>query len=211
MTTGAVRHALRDNLSEDAEHWLAESIDAVAADPARIRTLFPAVGRKCGRGPLATEHNELRGWSVDDAVRVLLLTALSARALMSEINELYRYGDASEKRAVLRGLSAVPIGSDGLPLIRDALRTNDTRLVAAALGTYGAEHLDAAGYRHGVLKCVFMGIPLAGISGLAERADPELTRMLRSFAEERLAAGRPVPADVGLLVPEFPEFPDLEA
>jgi hypothetical protein len=208
MTTSAVRHALRDNLSEDAEHWLAESMDAVAADPAKIRTLFPAVGRKCGRGPLTTEHDELRGWSVDDAVRVLLLSSLSTRALVSEINELYRYGDASEKRAVLRGLAEVPIGPDGLPLIRDALRTNDTRLVAAALGTYGAEHLDASGYRHGVLKCVFMGIPLAGISGLADRADPELTRMLRSFAEERLAAGRPVPADVGLLVPEFS---DLEA
>jgi hypothetical protein len=208
MTTSAVRHALRDNLSEDAEQWLAESLDAVAADPARIRTLFPAAGRKCGRGPLATEHDELRGWTVDDAVRVSLLSALSTRALVSEVNELYRYGDAAEKRAVLRGLSEVPIGADGLPLVRDALRTNDTRLVAAALGAYGAEHLDASGYRHGVLKCVFMGIPLADISGLADRADPELTRMLRSFAEERLAAGRPVPADVGLLVPEFS---DLEA
>jgi hypothetical protein len=210
MTINAVRRALRDNLTGDAERWLAESMDAVAADPAKIRVLFPAAGRKCGRGPLVvtTEHDELRGWTVDDAVRVLLLSALSARSLVSEVHELYRYGDASEKRAVLRGLADVPIGSDGLPLVHDALRTNDTRLVAAALGTYGSEHLDAPAYRHGVLKCVFMGIPLTGISGLAARADPELTRMLRSFAEERLAAGRPVPGDVGLLVPEFS---DLEA
>ncbi|MDT7727091.1 MAG: hypothetical protein QOI21_3667 [Actinomycetota bacterium] len=208
MTINAVRHALRDILSDDAECWLAESMDAVAAEPAKIRALFPAAGRKCGRGPLTSEHDALRGWTVDDAVRVLLLSVLSTRSLVSEVHELYRYGDASEKRAVIRGLAEVPIGSDGLPLVRDALRTNDTRLVAAALGRYGSEHLDAPAYRHGVLKCVFMGIPLADISGLADRADPELTRMLRSFAEERLAAGRPVPADVGLLVPEFS---DLEA
>jgi hypothetical protein len=208
MTINAVRHALRDILPGDAERWLAESMNAVAAEPAKIRALFPAAGRKCGRGPLTSEHDELRGWTVDDAVRVLLLSALSPRSLVSEAHELYRYGDASEKRAVIRGLAEVPIGSDGLPLVRDALRTNDTRLVAAALGRYGSEHLDAPAYRHGVLKCVFMGIPLADISGLAARADPELTRMLRSFAEERLAAGRPVPADVGLLVPEFS---DLEA
>jgi hypothetical protein len=97
-------------------------------------------------------------------------------------------------------LSFLDIGARGLPIVRDALRTNDTRLVAAALGPYAAEHLDAPAYRQGVLKCVFMGIPLAGIHGLDRRADDELARMLRAYAEERMAAGRAVPADVWLIV-----------
>ncbi|MEV6876044.1 EboA domain-containing protein [Amycolatopsis sp. NPDC051128] len=172
--------------------WLEKALHDVAADATALRTLFPAVGRRVGRGPSATP-----GWTVDDVARVRLLRAAPGAA--AEMPDLYRYGDAAEKRAVLHGLSELDtadIGDAGLELVADALRTNDTRLVTAAMGEYAATHLDAAAYRHGVLKCVFMGIPLAGIAGLARRTDGELRRMLRSFAAERTAAGREVPADL---------------
>jgi len=195
--------ALQGRLSDDAERWLAAAVARIAADVRAIRPLFPAVGRKCGRGPLQVD--ELPGWTVDDAARVVLLAALprGGVALMAEIGELYRYGDAAEKRAVLRGLPMLLINDDGLPLIRDALRTNDTRLVAAALGPYGAERLETQAYRHGVLKCVFMGIPLADIHGLDRRVDAELVAMLRSFAAERAAAGRSIPTDILRFLPEL--------
>ena len=77
----------------------------------------------------------------------------------------------------------------GVPLLHDAIRTNDTRLVAAALGPY-AGHLDDAAWRQAVLKCVFMGVPLAAVDGLDERADAELAAMLAALADERAAAGR---------------------
>jgi hypothetical protein len=195
--------SLRGRLSAAAERWLAGALMRVEADPAAIRTLFPAVGRACGRGPLP----EPPGWTIDDAVRVLLLSALplTGEPLSAEAADLYWYGGPAEKRAVLRGLALLPIGDAGLPLVRDALRTNDTRLVAAALGPYAAAHLDPPAWRHGVLKCVFMGIPLSEVDGLDRRVDAELVRMLRSFAEERAAAGRPVPADVLGLVPDLEE------
>ena len=79
-------------------------------------------------------------------------------------------------------------------LVRDALRSNDTRLVAAALGP-GARDLPAAEWRQGVLKSVFMGLPLSAVDGLAERADTELGRMLAALRHEREAAGRTMPAD----------------
>jgi hypothetical protein len=94
-------------------------------------------------------------------------------------------------------------GDAGLALIADALRTNDTRLVTAAMGEYGAARLDDSAYRHGVLKCVFMGIPLASVAGLDRRTDAELLRMMRSFAAERAAAGREIPADLVSLLPEL--------
>ncbi len=186
---------LRAALPEPASAWLAEASVRVAADASALRTLFPGVGRKCGRGPLGIPE-----WTVDDAVRVLLL--LAAPNAADELPGLYRYGDAAEKRAVLRGLSFVDAPT-GLELISDALRTNDTRLVTAAMGEYAAEHLDDSAYRHGVLKCVFMGIPLAAVAGLDRRTDDELVRMMRSFAAERAAAGRTVPADLVALVPEL--------
>jgi hypothetical protein len=84
-------------------------------------------------------------------------------------------------------------------LLRDALRTNDPRLVAAALGPC-AGHLDQAAWRQGVLKVVFMGVPLAAVHRLGERADGELAAMLAGLAEERAAAGRELAGDATALL-----------
>ncbi|MDS0136300.1 MULTISPECIES: EboA domain-containing protein [unclassified Amycolatopsis] len=167
--------------------WLEKALSDVAADAKALRTVFPAVGRRVGR-------------TAADTARVELLAAAPGAA--AEMPELYRYGDAAEKRAILYGLSVVDIGDAGIELVADALRTNDTRLVAAAMGEYAATHLDPPAYRHGVLKCVFMGIPLAAVAGLDRRTDDELLRMLRDFAAERTAAGREVPADLRTLLNE---------
>ncbi|HEX6447361.1 MAG TPA: EboA domain-containing protein [Streptosporangiales bacterium] len=185
---------LAERLTEDGRRWLEAATEHVRSDATAIRTLFPAVGRKVGRG------------DTEDAARALLLVSLPAQgqALADEVAALYRYGDAAEKRGVLRALHLLDLGDDALPVVRDALRTNDTRLVAAALGGYGAKHLDQAAYRQGVLKCVFVGVPLAEIDGLDDRADDELARMLADFARERIAAGRTIPDDVWLVLDRFP-------
>jgi hypothetical protein len=175
--------------------WLEQALSEVAADATVLRTVFPAVGRRVGRGP-----SDVPGRTVDDVARVRLLEAAPGAA--AEMPDLYRHGDAAEKRAVLHGLSVVDTGDAGVELVADALRTNDTRLVTAAMGEYAATHLDDAAYRHGVLKCVFTGIPLAAVAGLDRRTDEELLRMLRSFAAERTAAGREVPADLRTLLNE---------
>jgi hypothetical protein len=220
MTPVELEKLLGARLAAGAATWLAEARGKVAAEPAAIRVLFPAAGRHCGRAPLQPTSpaapEAVPGWTVDDAVRALLVAALplTGSALTEEIDDLYRFGDAAEKRGVLRALSVVDalrgLGDGNLPIVRDALRTNDTRLIAAALGPYGARHLDAAGYRQGVLKCVFTGIPLAAISGIDSRTDDELVRMLRGFADERIAAGRTVPDDVWLVVPRD-RYPRSEA
>ncbi len=172
--------------------WLDDALARIAADPAAIEHLFPAAGRHCGRDrPLAVE-----GWTAQDAARALLLAALPQRDgdLVKRVDDLYRHGDSVEKRAILRALPMLPIGTGAVHLLEDAIRSNDTRLVAAALGRYSV-HLDAATWRQAVLKCVFMGVPLSEAHGLDERADAELGRMLAAFAAERRAAGRDVPAD----------------
>jgi hypothetical protein len=129
------------------------------------------------------------------------LAALSLRgpALVEEVSQLYRYGDADEKRAVLRALPYLEVGDGCVELLRDALRTNDTRLVAAALGPY-AENLDDPAWRQGVLKCVFMQVPLSVVDDLHRRADSELAVMLTALLQERVAAGRTIPDDAAALL-----------
>ncbi|RKN28184.1 EboA domain-containing protein [Micromonospora musae] len=186
MTADHLRVALGGVPDPD---WLDEALRQVAADPATITRFFPAAGRRCGREALP----DAPGWTADEAARALLLTALPTDHA-GYADALYRRGDAAEKRAVLKALPLLPIGAAGVPLLHDAIRTNDTRLVAAALGPY-ARHLDAAAWRQAVLKCVFTGVPLAVVADLDSRADGELAVMLGGLADERHAAGRDMPAD----------------
>lgn len=192
--------------------WLVEAEQKVRRDPSSIAALFPAVGRKVGRAPLRPEADPqgLVHGTVDDLARTRLLAVLAEvlddAKLADEVAQLYRYGDDAERRGVLRGLAALPAATvqTGLELVKDALRANDIRLVAAAMGDFSARHLDAHSWRHGVLKCLFVGVPLAAVSELDGRTDDELLRMVGDYAEERRAAGREVPADAVTLLEARP-------
>lgn len=203
MTAAQLADALRGRIADPA--WLADALDRVARDPDALAVLFPAAGRRCGRGPLPDPGSDPgpdpAAWTVDDAARVLLLTALPLHgaALAEHVEALYRYGSADEKRAVLRALPLLDLGAGGVDILHDAIRTNDTRLVAAAVGPY-ARHLDDRMWRQAVLKCVFMDIPLTAVADLDRRADGELGRMLADLAAERYAAGRSMPADADILL-----------
>ena len=171
-------------LSPEAEAWLVEA----RAQP--LGEVFPAVARKVGREPLRA------GWTTDQAVRALLLVGVPA----DEVLKVYRYGDAGEKQAVLQALSldeiSANLGDQALTIVEDAIRTNDQRLLAAALGPYATTWLPQASFRQAVLKCVFAGVPLEKVDGLPARADDELIRMMTDFAAERAAAGRKIPQDL---------------
>ncbi|WP_329061872.1 EboA domain-containing protein [Streptomyces sp. NBC_01429] len=184
------RDDLAAPLPPDAASWLEAALAEAAAvrgadeDHAAAWELrFAAAGRHCGP--------DLAG-----SVRARLLAAAGAGPVT--LTRLYRSGTATERLAVLSALPDRIPGPEALPLVEDALRTNDTRLIAAAVGPYAAAHLDAHAWRHAILKCLFTGVPLGAVAGLARRAraDAELARMLADFAAERTAAGRPVPADL---------------
>ena len=166
--------------------WLAETEARVKADPAALPSLFARADRKLGRDEVVP------GWTAGQAGRALLLKDQD----QEQIRQLYDHGDAAEKLAILKALPLLDTEQEGagVPLLLDALRTNDTRLVAAAMGPY-AVHLDAAAWRQGVIKCVFMGIPLVVVDRLEDRADAELAAMLSALAQERAAAGRRMPQD----------------
>jgi hypothetical protein len=163
-----------------------------------------------GAGAVSPAPVDVHRWTVDDAGRVRLLLAAAAALDPTELagllDRLYVHGDAAERRGVLRALDLLPLADEGAVLVRDALRTNDLRLVAAALaGGYAARVLSAAEFDQAVLKCLFVGVPLAGVTALPARVSPRLARMVADFARERVAAGRDVPADVWLVLDRQPD------
>ncbi|QPP05725.1 sugar phosphate isomerase [Streptomyces bathyalis] len=186
-TLQGIEDRLDCQLDDTGRNWLREALADAARAPgeAAWELHFASAGRHCGRR------------AAGDA-RVLLLHAAAAGT--DTLTRLYRQGTAAERAAVLHALPLLPAGAapEALPLVEDALRANDTTLVAAAVGPYAAAHLDPHGWRHAVLKCLFTSVPLGAVAGLARRAggDAELARMLTDFAHECTAAGRPVPADL---------------
>jgi hypothetical protein len=212
MTLEELRRALERTATPEGAEWVRETEAAVAADPTAVRARFPAVGRKVGRGTLDpdADHEDVHAWTVDDAARTLLLVALGD-GVEAELADLYRFGDTAERRGLLRALPHLPVGDRAMFLVDDAIRTNDTRLVAAALGPYATEHLDDAAYDQAVLKCVFIGVPIAPLDGLPGRATPETARMLAAFVHERVAAGRDIPAEVWDVIDRHPPAAELAA
>jgi hypothetical protein len=204
--------ALEERVAPEALAWLREAVTDVEHDASAIRTRFPMAGRKVGRAPLDphADADDVHAWTVDDAARTLLLVALGDRAA-DELPDLYRFGDAAERRGLLRALPYLDIGDRAMPIVDDAIRTNDTRLVAAALGPYATEHLDDAAYDQAVLKCVFIGVPITPLDGLPARATAGTARMLAAFVHERVAAGRDVPAEVWDVIDRHPPADELAA
>ncbi|MEV4333436.1 EboA domain-containing protein [Streptomyces sp. NPDC049597] len=202
------REAVGARLADDsARAWL----DDALADAARAARTPPAAP-----SPYTAHSWELRfaaagrhcGQDNADAVRALLL--VEARPGLDTLTRIYQQGSAAERRAVLHALPALVDGPHAVHLLDDALRTNDTRLVSAAVGPYAATHLDAHAWRHAVLKCLFTGVPLDAVADLAVRAagDAELARMLTDYAAERTAAGRDVPHDLDRVLTLTGEKPE---
>lgn len=182
---------LREGLDAASRSWLADAEERAFGTEGEHQHALPVWEVK-----FAEAGRHCRG--TQDSVRILLLHAVRPEA--STLMRLYEHGTAAERCAILLALphlAHIPPGA-GLSLVEDALRTNDTRLVVAAVGPFAAEHLDDHAWRHAVLKCLFSGVPLAEFADVERRAagDRELARMLTDFAAERIAAGRPVPDDL---------------
>ena len=192
--------------------WLREASAAAAADASSLRSRFAMVGRKVGREPFDpdADPSDVWAWTVEDAARVLLLVAAGERA-EAELAELYRFGDAAERRGVLQALPYLDIEDRGLGLVDDAIRTNDTRLIAAALGPYATKYLSDEQYDQAVLKCVFVGVPITGLDGIPSRVTPDGARMLGAFVHERVAAGRDLPPEVWTVIDKYPPAEEIAA
>ncbi|MDQ8706312.1 EboA domain-containing protein [Streptomyces sp. LHD-70] len=193
--------ALRAALDDPARAWFDKALEQATAH-AKSSTGKPSDASADPQGPPPlwelrfAEAGRRCGAAHADAARLLLLQA--AQSDLATVTRLYQQGTADERRAVLLSLPHLVQGPQALPLTEDALRTNDPRLVAAAVGPYAGEHLDRHAWRHAILKCLFIGVPVATVARLRVRArgDAELARMLGDYAAERSAAGRPVPDDL---------------
>jgi hypothetical protein len=147
-----------------------------------------------------------KDWRTFDLGRIALLVAalssLPTREHIREVSRLVQHGEIGEQESLLRGLGLLPEAKRFVDVAVEACRTNANSVLEAiaADNPYPALHFPDLAFNQMVLKGVFMGMPAGRISGLADRASQELSRMALGYASERSAAGRSVPDDVEFIV-----------
>jgi L-ribulose-5-phosphate 3-epimerase len=200
ISAEALRRELEPRLDAWAAAWFDTAVTEIAADADRCAVHGAGAARRCGRGPL-TER-----WSVDEAVRALLLYAVPAERRAGVLWDVYSRGDPAERRAALKALPLLTglAPGTGRALVEDALRTNDATLITAALGPYAAAHLDPDALRQAVLKCAFLSVPFTSVPEVIALADEELTALLSDYACERVLAGRDVDDQIIDLIAAHP-------
>jgi hypothetical protein len=212
---------LRRQLPQAASAWLDEQLAKLGA-AAGDRDLYIALGlvpRKLGKADLELSAADLkaagearpgwdpRGWSVDQAARILILLHAGGvgATFAHRFVQLCRTADVAEAIAFYRGLPLYP----DPPLLEaqaaEGTRTNMRAVFEAVAhrSPYPREQFAENRWNHMVLKALFVGSALHPIQGLDDRANPLLARMLCDYAHERWAAGRPVSPELWRCVGRF--------
>jgi hypothetical protein len=212
----SVAQLLGASVGEANAAWLSEALDRVAREApttAAFTTAWNANGRRLGAGPLtlaAAEASALpfpaAGFAADECGRGLLLLAMlagqPADAHVNLVTDLYATGELREQQAVIRVLPYLPAPERFVAIGIEAVRNNATTVIEAiACDTpYPARFFPDAAFGQLVLKCLFVGLSLRRLDGLARRITPELRRMVAGYVAERRAAGRTVPDDTALIL-----------
>jgi hypothetical protein len=211
-----LEHVLRARSGDAAWKWLEDAIAAPSAE--LLSRAYTAAPKHLGRASLAVSIDEqhrlaasapgldFTKWTMDDAARaVLLLSAadhLDNAAFVDAATVCFERGDAREQQSWLRAVALLPQPQAFLALTIDACRTNILPLFEsiACENPYPARYFPEHNFNQLVLKALFNNVALGRIVDLATRVNGELTRMAGDYAAERRAAGRSVPADIGLAI-----------
>lgn len=219
-----LRDALASRCDERQATWLDERVQeleggGVADD--RFAQLLSLASRFAPRGPLAPTESEiaaagavLDGWNPErwttlEAVRVRLVLARAradAETLPATVEEAFRYADEGELCALYRSLQFLPGPERFAWRAGEGCRTNMKSVFEAnACDTaYPAAHLDDVAWRQLCVKTLFVEAPLWRVSGLDDRIDSELARMVLDLVDERRSAGRAIYPELWLCLGDEP-------
>jgi hypothetical protein len=223
MTTPAALMAawLEWQLPPEAADWLLAQRERLRAGVSErdFNLAISLAPRRVGKADLVLRPEDLaaahaarpgwdpRGWTVDQAGRVVLLLAdgTAGPAFAARLKSLFATADLSETICFLRGLPLYPDPELHLMRAREGARSGMRPVFEAVAhaNPYPAEMFDEAGWNQLVLKALFIETALAPIQGLDRRANPTLARMLRDYAHERWAAGRAVSPELWRCVGPF--------
>jgi hypothetical protein len=198
-----------------ASTWLDAEIERQQAgvDERKLIIALGMAGRKVGRADLALSENDLLEaralrtgwqpelWGTDEAARAAILLATYAGddgAFATRVDHLCASAEVTELIAYLKAFAIFPAAKQLHDRAREGVRSAVKPVFEAIAchNPYPFDYFDQAGWNQMVVKAVFVGASIKNITGITERANPDLREMLRALISERHAAGRSVPEDV---------------
>ncbi len=217
-----LQNLLYAQVNEASRDWLEEKILQHLShfkEP-QFYMAFSAVSRFFSHAPLQANAKEIKqanelingfspqSLSRSQVARALLLLSIAHLPEVHFKNIYYKLKDTAEMyeaAALFAALPLLPYPEALLEAAIDGVRTNISLVfdAIALQNPYPAQYFPEAAWNQLYLKAVFMGRPIQEIMGIEKRANQELANTLSDFAHERWAAGREVPLNMWLAVPQF--------
>lgn len=217
------------NCSAAGGQWLQERVNH-NADLSWFNNSFAQLPRKTGRAIIQVTDAQaaqlqqlypgfyINGWTADRLARVWLLLQLDSSGkekYFNSIESLFRSAAVNELVALYSALPLLAYPELWRKRCAEGIRSNMGDVLESIMyhNPYPAAQLDEPAWNQLVLKAIFTGKDIQYITGLDERANPELAYVLSDFAHERWAAHRTVPPQLWRLSAKFIDdkiFPDIQ-
>ena len=196
-----------EHLEPNVRDWLAAKIDAIIAKEStkELYLAYSLIGGKIKKETLnlRTEDEALNTFlttknsNLQELSRIILLAKVLFEKkdfFKEKVQNLIQIADTGELETFLKYLVLLPNPEDFHFAAVDALRTNIEHVFKAICmhNPYPMHYFDDQQWNQMYLKAAFMQLNLAGIIGVDERANQELTRIISDYAHERWAASRDI-------------------
>jgi hypothetical protein len=214
-----LRHWISQQVTQECLTWLNEKTEQISnkASAAVFFTAFSAASRHTGKADLKLTPFDLKAasaivpgwfpvhWSVDQAARTLIVLALphdNCEKYLHTLEQVFNTADLGELVALYQALPLLHYPEKLRDRACEGIRSNMTAVfnAVALQNPYPAEYFDNRAWNQMILKALFVGSPLYLIQGIDARNNPELSRMLLDYANERQAAKRSVSPELWELV-----------
>lgn len=209
---------LEKQLDKEVFLWLTSH--ATGSSDLKFNMAFASLPRKAGKKevdsslPEVNQVEELmpgfsiRGWSVDRLARVWLLMQLDAsdrQRYINKINDLFGFGEMNELAALYSALPFFAYPDEWVFRCSEGVRNNIGVVQEAVMyhNPYPATHLDEPSWNQLIMKAFFGDKDVRRITGLDDRANKNLAKIIVDYIDERSAAHRTINPQLWRLVAKF--------
>ncbi|MEM9932099.1 MAG: EboA domain-containing protein [Bacteroidota bacterium] len=195
--------------------YFQQLIKGLAGDQ-QHRTFFMAFGsapRRLGKGQLLMDKAAIQQalsinpdwtpwtWEADEVLRVWLILQIPSKdkeAYIARIMEVYETADMRELAVIMKVLPLTAYPESFVRIGEEGVRTNMSNVLEAIAlhNVYPSRYFSENAWNQMFLKCIFTDRTIYNISGIDDRNNPELTRIIIDYAHERWAASRTVTPEI---------------
>jgi hypothetical protein len=216
LVSNRIHTIIAAHATPQALNWLQEQLQLLqeAKTTQRFNITFTAMPRFTGKQVISDTHIPevdnffIYGYTLDRLARIWWLLQFSSEnrsRYIAAIEDLFSAADMNEQITLYGALPLLAYPEEWKLRTAEGVRSNIGGVLEAIMvhNAYPAKYLDEPAWNQLVMKAIFTDKPVHLITGLDERANPQLAQILRDYAHERWAAGRKINPMLWRLIAPF--------